>query len=166
MNQIPFNADEIFEIAMQIERNGVRYYTIASQKSKLSDAKEMLEMLAEMEKGHEKTFGAMKQIFIGKEIRPSDVQDRDDLASGYLRSIAKGYVFDIKSDPAAMLEGDVTLPEVLEKAISLEKEAIIFYLGIQQNMYDDDDRKQVDRIIHEEMGHIVALTKAIENLDV
>ena len=50
------NAYEIFEIAGQIERNGARFYGIATKSIGNPSAKELFLGLSEMENEHEKTF--------------------------------------------------------------------------------------------------------------
>ena len=57
---IDFNADEVFEIAEQIERNGVKFYRSAAEKIQDADKKKLLTDLAEMEVEHEQTFKALR----------------------------------------------------------------------------------------------------------
>ena len=57
---ITFNADEIFEMAEQIERNGVKFYNKAAGNVSDGEVRAMLLALAEMEVDHEKTFSAMR----------------------------------------------------------------------------------------------------------
>ena len=57
---IDFNADEVFEIAEQIERNGVKFYKSAAEKIQDEDKKKLLNDLAEMEVEHEQTFKALR----------------------------------------------------------------------------------------------------------
>ena len=49
---ITFNADEIFEMAEQIERNGAKFYREAAENASDADVKEMLLSMAAMEDGH------------------------------------------------------------------------------------------------------------------
>jgi len=51
-----FNADEIFEMAEQIERNGAKFYRRAAEQVTSPDGSELLLNLAVMEDVHEKTF--------------------------------------------------------------------------------------------------------------
>ena len=56
---ITFNADEIFEMAGQIERNGARFYRKAAERAD-GECREMLLRLAAKEEDHERTFAAMR----------------------------------------------------------------------------------------------------------
>jgi len=57
---IDFNADEVFEIAEQIERNGAKFYLTAAENITDKDKKKILIQLANMEKDHEKTFQILR----------------------------------------------------------------------------------------------------------
>jgi rubrerythrin len=50
-----FNADDIFEMAEQIERNGAAFYREAATKTDDPATKEMMLEFATMEDGHEMT---------------------------------------------------------------------------------------------------------------
>ena len=56
---MPFNADEVFEMAEQIEVNGARFYRASADK--FPALKELLLELAAMEDDHQKTFAAMHE---------------------------------------------------------------------------------------------------------
>ena len=55
-----FNADDVFEMAEQMERNGGKFYRTAADNTEDSANKEFLLELATMEDQHEKTFKAMR----------------------------------------------------------------------------------------------------------
>ena len=61
----PFNADEVFEMAERIERNGGRFYRAAAEK--FPAVRELLLELAEMEDDHERTFANMRAELSTKE---------------------------------------------------------------------------------------------------
>ena len=57
---LDFSADEIFEIALEIERNGAKFYRSAADSISNTDKKQLLLHLAEMEDEHEQTFKTMR----------------------------------------------------------------------------------------------------------
>ena len=61
MRSVKFNAFEVFEIAEQIERNGVKFYRKAAESISDSKIKQTLLDLADMEAEHEKTFADMRK---------------------------------------------------------------------------------------------------------
>lgn len=164
MSVIHYNADEIFEMAEQIERNGAFFYLRAAEFVGDEDAKMLFQELANWEKQHEKTFKEFREEFRKMDPPVAVESDSDDLVGSYLRSIADGYVFDVKEEPADRLTGDESMEDVLKMAFEQEKNSIIFYLGMQQEMPVAFGQERLDRIIREEMGHITALTKLANEL--
>jgi rubrerythrin len=55
-----FNADEVFEMAEQLERNGAKFYRDAAEGDVDQSNKQMLLDLSAMEEDHEKTFQSMR----------------------------------------------------------------------------------------------------------
>ena len=58
---ITFTADEIFEMAEKIEKNGAEFYREAAEKATDKDTKQMLLDMAVMEQGHLETFQDMRK---------------------------------------------------------------------------------------------------------
>ncbi len=157
-----FNADEIFEIAEQIEHNGAAFYRRAAEGALDARDKRKLLDLAEMELSHERTFAAMRAELSGREREPT-VFDPYDEAALYLRAIADGHVFDINADPAADL-AEKPIAEILKIAIGMEKDSIIFYLGLREIVPADRGKDKVEKIIAEEMSHITLLSDELAAL--
>ncbi len=147
---VTFSADEIFEMAEQIERNGAKFYTTASDLAQ-GDTRTMLQQLAEMEIDHEKTFAHMRAELNKLEKQPS-VADVFDEAAQYLRSMVEGKVF--TNDPNTFFDGSRTLEDVFKFAIAIEKDSIVFYQGIKGMVPSDTGKDKIDGIIKEEYGHI------------
>ncbi|MFC1551367.1 rubrerythrin [Candidatus Latescibacterota bacterium] len=158
---ISFNADEIFEMAEQIERNGAKFYRIAAeQQADDEEARKMLLNLAVMEDEHEKTFAEIRAAIItGPPI--VEVYDPEDLAALYLQAIANGRVFDIKKDPSEILSERKSLEEILKIAISLEKDSIVFYMSFRDMVTEESGKEKIDYIINEEKQHIVGLSNQL-----
>ena len=150
---IIFNADEIFEMAEQIERNGAKFYRTAAESR--ADARDLLLRLAAMEDEHERTFAAMRSELSEDEKTPLTF-DPDNKAALYLRAMADGKVF--KSDPSESLSGNESMHEIIKTAIGLEKDSIVFYTSMKDVVPKSAGKEKVDAIIKEEIGHIVDLT--------
>jgi rubrerythrin len=84
---ITFNADEIFEMAEQIERNGAKFYREAAGNASDADVKEMLLDMAAMEDGHQVTFSNMRKE-LSAEDKESNVFDPDNEVAQYLQTMA------------------------------------------------------------------------------
>ena len=161
--KINFSADEVFKIAEQMERNGYKFYNKAAEKSaSRNDTREQLQRLANMEKEHEKVFATIrKKITEGQE---SSFFDPDDHGALYLQAWADGQVFDETGELAETIIDNKDVREILLTAIGLEKDSILFYIGMKEMTIEEDTRKEIDNIIKEEMKHIVQLNKELESV--
>ncbi|MBI4764447.1 MAG: ferritin family protein [Deltaproteobacteria bacterium] len=149
-----FNADDIFEMAQQLERNGAQFYRKAAASLKDQTARELLFRLAGMEDEHEKTFAQMRSQLNDSE-KTSTVFDPQGEAAGYLKALADTRVFFEKKIDTSSLE------EILKEAITAEKDSIVFYLGMRNAVPEKLGRSRLDEIINEEMGHIRQLSKEL-----
>ena len=157
-----FNADEILKMAEQIERNGARFYRSAADAGFNQGISDKLIELAEMEDSHEKTFAAMRGELAGAD-RRSLTADPDDEGALYLKAAAEGKVF--AGDPSEALSGRESMAEILNAAIDLEKDSIVFYQGMKAVVPAEAGKGRLDAIIKQEIGHILDLTGQLEALD-
>ncbi|NLX57894.1 MAG: ferritin family protein [Phycisphaerae bacterium] len=155
---IGYSAFELLEMAQQMERNGCAFYERAVAVTE-GEAAATLQTLAEMERAHEETFAAMAAELRGQE-RPDTALDPNAEAVQYVRAVVGGHVFELRADPAEWLGTRPTLASVLRTAIDLEKETILYYLGVR-DVLTGPDRDRMDEIIREEMGHVVLLTRRL-----
>ena len=160
---ITFNAFEIFEMAEQIERNGVKFYRKAAQGISDQEASRMLMDLADMEVEHEKTFADMRKQLSEREREPITF-DPDNEVALYLQAMADGHVFDLKKDPSKQLRGKETVEDILKMAIEAEKNSIVFYLGLKDFVPSKASKDKVEEIIKEEMSHIAVLNRKLPAL--
>lgn len=149
-----FNADEIFEMAMQIERNGALFYRQAAEGTSEPGTRELLLRLAEMEVDHEQRFEALRAGLTEKE-RTGVTFDPQNEAVAYLKALADTRVFFEKALDRSSLR------EVLKAAISAEKDSILFYLGMKDAVPESLGKGRLEGIIQEEMGHIRLLSREL-----
>jgi len=153
-----FTANDVFEMAEQLERNGAKFYRTAAENVSDPKLKKLLIELAQMEDEHEKTFASLRADLTVAEKVPT-VFDPEDESVLYLRALADTRVFFKK-------EIDVSsMKEILKAAIVAEKDSIVFYLGLKDFVPDQLGKNRLDKIIKEEMGHIRILSKELVSLD-
>jgi len=160
---ITFNADEIFEMATTIERNGASFYRRTAQAAQDEPTRNVLLSLAAMEDDHLRRFAAMRSRLDDSK-KQSTVFDPEGDAAKYLQAMADGKVFDIRVDPAKLVTGQETPQQVLKTAIGLEKDSIVFYLGMRDLVSDAAGKDDIEAIIREEMAHITTLSKRLGEL--
>ena len=149
-----FNADEIFEIAEQIERNGASFYRISAESIADPAEKKLLLDLAAMEDEHEKIFADLRAGLSEKE-KFTTLFDPEGETALYLRALADIRVFFEKKIDMSSME------EILKEAILAEKDSIVFYLGMKEMVPVNSGKTKIDAIIKEEMAHIKLLSSKI-----
>ncbi len=152
-----FNADNIFEIAQQMEQNGAAFYRDAAGSVDDSDVKDFLLEFAAMEAEHEKTFINLRKELSAAE-KASTVFDPNDESALYLKALADTRVFFKKEIDTSSIE------EIFKSAITAEKDSIIFYLGMKDLVPESLGKDRMDAIIKEEMGHIKILSQKLAAL--
>ncbi len=163
-----FNADEIFEIAGQIEKNGVKFYEVAAKNINNASTRKFFLGLSAMEAEHEKTFISLRANLTDKE-KEKTIFDPEGESSLYLRALADNRVF-FEKDIANILSHK-NQPEkdfikiILEYAIEAEKDSIVFYLGMKDLVPENLGKKKIAEIIKEEMSHIRLLGNKLTALN-
>lgn len=151
-----YNFDEVLQIAVRIEQNGLAFYETAA--AVLPEHREWLLFLAEQEKGHEAFYKKLREKYAGQDtVTDSMMGDQTELIEGYLNSMADTVVFRLADDPRKHFTGNETVDQVIEDAVAREKDAVLFFTGIKDSVEDEDTKKEIDVIIREEMGHLVML---------
>ncbi len=161
---VVFNAGEVFEIAQQIERNGARFYRRAAEQLGEDETAGLLLNLADMEQTHEHIFAKMSRELEPQE-KEQPLYDPYGEADQYLRALAGGFVFDLTADPNDWLGEGHSLADVLRKAIGVEKESILFYLGVKESVPEKLGKERIEGIIKQEMGHVSMLAARLKVLE-
>ena len=160
---ITFNADEIFEMAEEMERNGAKFYRKAAQNTSDGQTKQMLLDMADMEDKHLQTFKEMRGQLSGQETGET-VFDPDNEAAMYLRVMADSHGYEGKISPDEELTGKETPKEILEIALNSEKESVVFYTGLKNLVPPKAGKDKVKAIILEELVHITTLLNKLNTL--
>lgn len=160
---ITFNANEIFEMAEEIERNGTEFYRQAAEKAADKETKQMLLDMAVMEDGHLKTFEEMRTQLSSQE-KGWTIFDPDNQSVLYLQAMADARGYEGKITPTKELTGNETTKEIIEIALNSENESVVFYLSLKALVPVKAGRDKVEAIIIEELGHITTLLKKLKSL--
>jgi len=160
---ITFNADEIFEMAEEMEKNGAKFYRKAAQNTSDSQTKQLLLDMADMEDNHLKTFKEMREQLSGRETEDT-MFDPENEAAIYLQAMADSHGYEGKITPDEELTGNETPKEILGIALNSEKESVVFYSGLKSLVSPKAGRGKVKAIIREELGHITTLLNKLKAL--
>ena len=160
---IVFNADEVVGMAVEIERNGQKFYARGAELVSDADAKKLMTDLVEWEKGHERLFQGLRDELTDEE-SVSTAFDPDGDIELYLKAMAGGRIFTAKTDPETLIPDGASLADILTTALGMERDSILFYLAMKGAVPARLGPDKVEALIREEMSHVVYLQKQLENL--
>ncbi len=152
-----YNANEIFEMAIRIEENGAAFYREAAKLQKDPSDKDFLETLADMEDRHKAQFQEMRKQITDLE-KQQTVFDPEEELSLYLKAMADAHGGEGNPDILDLFDGRESMEETILLAIDLEKESILFYLGIKDMVPPKFGKEKINAIIQEEQKHVAQLS--------
>jgi rubrerythrin len=147
-----FGSGEVYRAAVDMERNGLAYYTTAVELAADESARAVYKYLALAEKRH---LAAFRKLL--SEVRNSPPESYRGEYQGYLTALLEDRVFPSSAsakDAAARLGPTAAL----DTGIKAEKDSILFYAEMV-DMVSSSDRDQVARVLMEEKRHLARLLK-------
>lgn len=157
------NPDEVFALACRIEGNAADFYRTAAAQHADNQQAAYLGDLAEVEEQHKSTFAGMRErASVAREARTTAELQPDGAL--FMASIAEGFPVEGSPTAAEFLTGDESLADILGLGIDLEKESILFYLGLRDIVVDPAGQEAVTGIIAQEKHHLVELTRRMKEL--
>ena len=159
-----FNADEVFQIAIDIEENGKRFYEKAMDIVDNPDVKDVLGSLAKDEAEHLKRFTELKAQ-LPKTATEDTVWDPEHEMNQYLQMMADMHVFRSDFDIEKELSQAKNPEDILKLGIQFEKDSIIFFLTMQDSTEEKNGREIIGQLIDEEKEHLRKLSLELKRLN-
>lgn len=156
---MPYNADEIFDIAVRIERNGRDFYRLAAEKTSNENARTLFYELSEWEGEHIESFEKMKAELPSSTKRPT-VFDPDGELSTYLQAAADTHIFIKTTDVSQLITESIT--ESLDTALKFEKDSVAYYTAMAKAVPPHLGREKIETLISEELDHISLIKEKSE----
>lgn len=139
---------DILDLAIQTEVRGEAFYRRAAQMTANAEAVELFTYLADQESAHKKAFEELaRDASLGDFSGPDWDELREYIAATVDRSFFQN-TGAIRSIPAS-----TSLPEMIARAISFEKETLLFFFELR-DLVRPADRGTLDDIVAEEKRHI------------
>ena len=145
---------EIFQIAMELEDAGRVFYETLAEKSEDEDLSDLCCLLSEQETVHYRTFKKMSDELVQRPASRPLTWDETHFAQ---MLIEERVLSDSEAAENAAGSGDVV--GILDTAIQLEKDSILFYNELLGEV-DDKDIPAIQEIIDEEKHHYRNLVEA------
>ena len=146
-----FSADEIFDLAIRIERNGEKFYRDLISRLESTELKEALGWLADEEVRHAQFFANLKEESKNRERR---ILGEDGVDNMLLQDLLGDRVFSLDDLDLSSLSD---LRSLLQYAIEFERDTILFFEMIKPFVEEDAALEKLEAIIQEEHRHIVTL---------
>lgn len=155
-----FTAQEIIEIAIEIEKNGKEFYQIMADSANTVPLRNLFNYLSAEEDKHRQKFEEILKSAGGYQI--SDIYYATEYM-GYMKAIADEKVF-TKDVSFIDLARQLTSPkQAIDIAISFEKDSIIF-LHEMLDMFGQSEKDTIEQLLAEERSHIRKLSELKKQL--
>lgn len=154
-----FTASDVFDLAIQVEVNGEKFYRFALSRSIGKRLRSLLGRLAEQEVEHGETFQEMKKRICGSSAETCE--QVFDLNASLLRSAMGSHAFSLEELKVYTIREEKKL---LELAIEFEKDTILFYEFIGSLISDPKALLAIEEIRRQEMDHKQLLTESLAEI--
>lgn len=146
-----YNAGEVFQYAIQIEKNGEKFYRELSKKIENEKAKDVFNILADDEIKHKETFEKILSSF--EDYQP--IESFPEEYFYYLKTFSENLIF--SPEQVKNQTDDLSNPvKACEFGMRREVDSILYYYEIRE-MVVEKDKTLIDEIIKEEKKHYVKL---------
>ncbi len=152
-----FTMDDLFDIAINMEKNGEAVYVDSILRINRQELKDKLQWMADEEARHREWFeGQKNQLTL-------------EIEEKYLKEMVPGVLQQMMDEKALSLE-DIdfsqinNIKDLFEIFIGFEEDTIGFYEVLEMFISDPADKKGLDIIMEEEKKHVANLCEMISKL--
>ena len=159
-----FNADEIFQVGVQIETNGQNFYETVAKNTSDPSAQKLFSDLARWESKHIELFKKLRQG-LPDSAKRGDLFDPNQELHLYVKATADSHVFMRNKNIPELASKCKTPIEALDLAVNFEKDSVVFYTTMKKLVPENLGKGEIDALIDEEIGHIFILTQKKKELE-
>lgn len=157
MTQKTFNDLEALNIAIDIEKRGERFYSLAVPLAPGIEVKSMLVNLAEQERDHAVMFQAIYNEALNKKNDFDDSYLFDPEVAAYLWAMSESTIFPTDEEQLQIIDSLQSVADILSVGIQAEKDSILFYTEMVINSKYTEAKEAFRRLIREEKKHLIDL---------
>lgn len=148
-----YSLEEILEMAVKIEEDGVIFYETLANRTKDKRAVEIYKYLAGEEKEHIAVFKSIYKDLTGRTFGKAFTEEEANL---YIHSLVENRIFKDPKDIENFVKDVIDEFSVIELAIRIEKDTILYYYEILEDL-EDREKNLVREIIKQEKTHVYRL---------
>jgi rubrerythrin len=156
---------EAVEVALMMEEEGIRFYTLAEKQAGNPEMKKLFALLRSKEHQHIETFRRLYGDLTARTGDPdAELWLLDAEVSAYFRAFVEAAVFPTKGSAEQALAGLRGVGDVLRLALRLEKDSILFYHELLAGAPWPEARTLIGKVIVEERRHVVLINEKLASL--
>ncbi|MGZ3615103.1 MAG: ferritin-like domain-containing protein [Thermodesulfobacteriota bacterium] len=159
-----FNADEIFQMGVQIEENGKKFYETVAKSTPDPSAQKIFLDLARWESEHVELFKKLRKRLPAAATK-EDLFDPNQELHLYLKATADSHVFIRNQDIPNLAAQCKTPVQALDLAVAFEKDSVVFYTTMKKLVPEHLGKGEIDTLIDEEISHLYILTQKKKELE-
>lgn len=153
-----YSGAEVFQMAMELEESGRVFYETLAEATENRDLADLCRNLAAQETEHYETFKKLGAELVQRPVSRPLTWDELHFAQILIEERVLP-----DADAARDAAGGADVLEVLETAIRLEKDSVLFYTELRGEV-DEKEAPAIQAIIDEEKRHVRALVEAKKGL--
>jgi rubrerythrin len=166
MNNFNYNAEELFELAIQIEKNGKEYYLAMAEKTERESVKEIFSYLVREEESHLENFLEIREK-LSRQAQETEIAEEYETPEmyNYVKAMFDGKVFPNLKSHTELVKEIQTDEQAIYHAISFEKDTVLFFSEIFNMLGEkDENRGLIQELIRQEKIHIARLYTLLGSL--
>ena len=157
-----FNDAEVLTIAVNMEEEGLAFYSSLAKSVKNAQVKAIFSILADEEKDHLNNFQKVYNEITAS--RDSEQGCEDYTVDEYIRHLVETGVFTQKDEVKRLTAEIKTDLDALRIGIQAEKDAILFYTEASKNTKNKEGQKAFKFLASEEKKHLKLLADLLRVL--
>ena len=155
-----FNANEVFQMAIEIEENGRLFYKKARELVEEPEVKSLFSDLEQREVEHKEKFETLKAE-LPDSARKSTMWDPEGEINQYLKMAADMHVFRAATPVEEQLAHVDSAEDAIRLAMQFEKDSILFFLLMQDETKKGKGKDLITQLTNEEKAHLRLLSKEL-----
>ncbi len=153
---------EVFNVAMNLEEAGIKFYETMSRKVKDSGTRKLFIKLAKDEKKHRQIFLGLRDEF--SKSFADEIWTIEPLEKEHLRNLVETSIFYEVGHLPEMTAKTLNEKNVFSIGIQAEKDSILFYDTVSEKSLGSSTKEAFSKVIQEEKKHLDILNNYIKAL--
>ncbi len=151
---LALSTEEVFSLAMEIEKSGHAYYKTVADTTKDVELSKLFEFLADQENRHYRLFERLKAEAPELDADAAEWEE----ATEYIKATTESRFFVGEDRAIALARSAESATQAIDYAIGFEKDTLLFFYELL-NVTSGESRKAAKNIVDEEKRHVTMLSE-------